>query len=133
MKKDDYYATCPISKPKDKKKSKKVNGYKDKPNRYCIVCGTGYAERHEIFSGANRQHSIDDGLQIDLCAEHHRQWHESTDEETIQWRRQWRRKAQRCYEQRLIDAGAKPTQARKIFMKRYGINLLTEDEKCPGK
>ena len=137
MKKEDslkqYYKGCAIPKPQDKKKKKAVNGWKDKPNRYCIVCGAGYAERHEIFGGSNRQYSIDDGLQIDLCMEHHRWWHESTDEEAMEWRKQWRRKAQRCYEKRLIDAGAKPVQARKIFMKRYGVNLLTEDETCPDK
>ena len=71
MKKEDslkqYYKGCAIPKPQDKKKKKAVNGWKDKPNRYCIVCGAGYAERHEIFGGSNRQYSIDDGLQIDLC------------------------------------------------------------------
>ena len=122
----DYYKTCAVAKPVEKKKKKLMNGYKDKPNRICVECGTGYAERHEIFGGANRQHSIEDKLQIDLCKECHDRWHRGTDAETIEWREKWRSRAQRCYEKRMIEAGAKPKRARKIFMDRYGINTLPE-------
>lgn len=124
----DFYKECAIPKPVSKKKKKLVNGYKDKPNRYCVECGTGYAERHEIFGGANRQRSIEDKLQIDLCKECHERWHRGTDDKTIEWRAKWRRRAQRCYEKRLIDAGAKPKSARKIFMDRYGMSTLEEIE-----
>lgn len=127
MKKTDYYATCAVPKPIDKKKKKLMNGYKDKPNRYCIVCGATNAERHEIFGGSNRQHSIEDRLQIDLCAEHHRRWHEGTDPATQEWKAEWRRRAQEMYEQKLVEAGAKPARARNIFVKRYGFNLLDEE------
>ena len=124
----EYYRTCAVPKPVEKKKRKRMNGYKDKPNRYCVECGTPYAERHEIFGGANRQNSIADRLQIDLCPACHRRWHEGTDGETIAWRENWRRKAQKAYEERLIDAGAKPSLARELFRRRYGFNVLEENE-----
>lgn len=124
-----YYKSCAVPKPADKKKKKLANGYKDKPNRYCIECGTAYAERHEIFGGANRQHSIEDRLQIDLCPSCHHRWHEATDASSAHWRAIWRQRAQRCFERRLMDAGAKPKRARKMFTDRYGINVLEEEPK----
>ena len=30
----EYYRTCAFPKPVEKKKRKRMNGYKDKPNRY---------------------------------------------------------------------------------------------------
>jgi len=50
-----YYETCAVPKPKNNKKKKLYNGYKDKPIRFCAETGAPYAERHEIFGGANRQ------------------------------------------------------------------------------
>ena len=35
----DYYKTCAVAKPVDKKKKKLMNGYKDKPNRICGSVG----------------------------------------------------------------------------------------------
>ena len=52
---DDYYQSCAFPKPKPAGKAKKkVNGYKDKPNRYCHYCGKRYAERHEISTMVSR-------------------------------------------------------------------------------
>ena len=98
----DYYKTCAVAKPVDKKKKKLMNGYKDKPNRICVECGTGYAERHEIFGGANRQHSIEDKLQIDLCKECHDRWHRGTDAETIEWRDVYKRQDQESVQREFL-------------------------------
>ena len=70
---NDYYSTCAFPKPRDKKKKPLYNGWKDKPNRYCVFCNTPYAERHEVYGGANRQTSIIEGFQVDLCPECHRE------------------------------------------------------------
>ena len=62
---------CPKP-PADKKKQKPANGYKDKNNRYCIYTGQPGAERHEVYGGsANREISIRNKFQIDLCQEVH--------------------------------------------------------------
>lgn len=62
----------PIPKPKLCKHRAK-NNPRPTASRICAVCGRPYAERHEIFFGTGqRQLSIKYGLQIDLCAEHHR-------------------------------------------------------------
>lgn len=49
----NYYDSCLIPKPRSNKKKKACNGYKDKKNRYCYYCDTPYAERHEVYGGAN--------------------------------------------------------------------------------
>lgn len=67
---DEYYQTCPFPKPKTTKKKKKVNGWKNKKYRRCKYCGEGNAERHEVFFGANRQTSIDNKFQVDVCRKH---------------------------------------------------------------
>ena len=63
----NYYDSCPIPKPRSAKKKRACNGYKDKKNRYCYYCGTPYAERHEVYGGSNRQKSILNKWQVDLC------------------------------------------------------------------
>lgn len=72
---DKFYENCAFPKPKTQKKKKKVNGYKDKVSRRCFYTGRPCAERHELFGGANRQNSIDYGMQIDLCPELHKLFH----------------------------------------------------------
>ena len=66
-----YDETCAFPKPQDKKKKKKANGYKHKADRVCAYTERPFAERHEIFCGRNRQISIDNGFQIDVCPEIH--------------------------------------------------------------
>lgn len=124
MKKKDYYEVCAFPKPKDTKKKRPENGWKDKPNRVCEVCGEYGAERHEIFGGPNRRNSIEDGLQMDLCQYHHRLWHEDTSKKVSRWRDKCRQKAQRKYEQSMMENGYDDQQARMSFMRRYGFNLL---------
>lgn len=126
MKKKGYYETCAFPKPKESKKKKLENGYKDKPNRICEICGEYGAERHEIFGGANRKYSIEDGLQMDLCSKHHRMWHEGTSPMVIKWRRTTRRKMQQKFEEKMMECGMNEKQARSCFRSRYGFNLLGE-------
>lgn len=51
---------------------KKLRNPKPTYEDYCIVCGTGFAELHEIFFGKNSQLSKRYGCQVRLCFEHHR-------------------------------------------------------------
>lgn len=119
-----YYTSCAFPKSKDVRKKKPQNGYKEKPFRVCEVCGEYGAERHEIFGGPNRLNSIEDKLQMDLCADHHRMWHEDTSDEVERWKLQRRQQAQRTYEEKLIGAGKEPQQARLAFLRRYGKSYL---------
>ncbi len=59
--------------PKPKiKKHRAKNNPKPTANSICEVCGKPYSETHEIFFGIHRQLSIQYGLQVCLCLEHHR-------------------------------------------------------------
>ena len=122
---NDYYKTCPFPKPRDKVKKRVSNGWKDKPNRYCRYCGTPYAERHEIFAGTkNRQISIMNGFQVDLCRQCHEEIQHPTTERGIRRDTELKQEAQRKYEERLIQGGIKPEQARASWMTLIGRNYL---------
>lgn len=118
---EKYYENCAVPKPADKKKKKLYNGYKDKPNRICAICGKRGAERHELFGGANRQTSIRQGFQVDLCREHHRAFHKRDGEYAI-FADALRAKAQEDYENKLVDAGIDPDKARETWMYLIGKN-----------
>lgn len=122
---NDYYQNCAFPKPSaPSKPKKKVNGYKDKPNRVCWYCGERGAERHEVFSGPYRQVSIDMGFQVDVCQIHHRKLHEVGRKfgKTEQFK--WRMFYQKEYEQKLIDKGITEEQARKLWLTLMGKNYL---------
>jgi hypothetical protein len=121
---NDYYKTCPIPKPIDRKKKKKVNGYKDKHKRICYYCHTVGADRHEVFGASNRQISIDNGFQVDLCRECHK---EIQDNITLWAQEQnifWKQKYQKEYEQKLIERGMSPKDARAFWICLIGRNYL---------
>lgn len=119
-----YYETCAVPKPKDKKKKKLFNGYKDKPFRVCAETGKPNAERHEIFGGANRQKSIKYGLQIDLSPEiHERVTNPRTDEDLALVQR-LKEEGQMKFEALMIGEGMTEVQARKTFMFEFGKNYL---------
>ena len=120
----DYYRTCPFPKPVDKKKKKKVTGYKDKHKRRCYYCGTYGAERHEVYGNSNRQISIDNGFQVDLCRDCHREMQENITERAKERNEFWRQKYQKEYEDKLIDTGIKPEQARDLWLNLIGRNYL---------
>lgn len=122
------------------KKKKKVNGYKDKPNRRCYYTGAPYAERHELFGGPNRQTSIDHGFQVDLCWPIHKLFHGIVDktglesfgldiQEPLKWAEKQleilRKDCQQNYELReQVELGLTQNQARQSWMKLIGRNYL---------
>lgn len=120
-----FYQLYPKPEAKNKNgKKKKVNGYKDKPQRTCYYCGTPYAERHEVYGGPNRQISIDLGFQVDLCRECHSAWHRQEDFKWVLRKVQWQQHYQTLYENKLINSGIRPDQARECWMKLIGRNYL---------
>jgi hypothetical protein len=119
-----YYQNCPFPKPISKKRKKKVNGYKDKPDRVCFYCKTPYAERHEVFGGANRQISIDNGFQVDLCMNCHREIQDNITEWAQKQNRIWRKFFQTKYEIELMREGLSPERAREAWISLIGRNYL---------
>lgn len=83
----------------------------------CALCGSkSKVATHEIFYGtANRKKSIEDGLVVNLCGDHHNlssngvHFNKELDLELKQ-------KAQKTYEEKL--------GSREDFIKRYGRNYL---------
>ncbi|MEG0430278.1 MAG: hypothetical protein RR536_01720 [Anaerovoracaceae bacterium] len=121
------YSACAFPKPKDKKKSKKVNGYKDKSKRICYYTGEAGAERHEVYGGPNRQISIDHGFQVDLYQEIHERFHNPETKEDFERIKFWKQKYQKEYEQKVIDSGVPKAEARRLWILMIGRNYL-EDE-----
>ena len=121
---DEYYKSCPFPKPKDKKPKKKVNGYKDKADRICTYTGRPFAERHEIFCGRNRQISIDNGFQIDVCPEIHAELQANITEWAQAENLRLRQKCQSEYEGALIDVGITPDEAREDWLRLIGRSYL---------
>lgn len=121
---DEYYQTCPFPKPKTTKKKKKVNGWKNKKYRKCKYCGEGNAERHEVFFGANRQISIDNKFQVDVCRKHHEELHANSTEWAMSENKRLRQHYQLQYEIKLIEQGYTAEQARREWMRLIGRNYL---------
>lgn len=106
----NYYDSCPIPKPRSNKKKKACNGYKDK--------------RHEVYGGPNRQKSILNHWQVDLCHSCHEEMQANITERAKQRNAYWRQKFQREYEARLIISGITPEQARDLWIKEVGRSYL---------
>lgn len=125
---DDYYSKCPYPKTmgEPKKKKKKQNGYKEKPNRHCYYTGSPAAERHEVFPGANRQISIDHGFQIDVCHDIHVALQYGTTEWAKAEDLRWKQHFQKLYESRVQESGLKPVEARKLWMILIGKNYMED-------
>lgn len=122
-----YYKSCPFPKPESSRKKLLSNGYKGKMNRICAICGERGAERHELFGGANRQTSIREGFQIDLCRTHHIAFH-TKDEEWMPVVLEYQRNAQHMFELKLVDGGVSPENARAVWMHMIGRNYIWENE-----
>lgn len=122
---DDYYQTCAYPKPKKTgKRRKKTNGWKDKANRICKYCGKPYAERHEVFGGSNRQISIDNGFQVDVCRAHHEELHRNSTEWAQKENLRLRQHYQLRYEIDLMEQGYTAAQARRKWMSLIGRNYI---------
>lgn len=122
----DFYSECACPKPSTPKKKKLTNGYKDKPNRVCEVKGTNYADRHEIFGASNRRKSIEHKLQVDLSREEHERVTNPRNEKDDARVRELKEKGQRQYEDKLIESGCTPLEARKQFFFEFGRNYLEQ-------
>lgn len=120
----EYYKTCLFPKPINRKRKKKVNGYIDKPNRRCYYCGTYGAERHEVYGGPNRQISIDNGFQVDLCMNCHREIQDNITEWAQKQNKIWRKFFQIKYERELMREGLSPERAREAWISLIGRNYL---------
>ena len=77
-----------------------------------------------MFPGHNRQKSIDMGFQVDVCAVHHRRLHENGRPFGQIEMAKWRMYYQKQYEDKLIESGVKPEQARELWMLMIGKNYL---------
>ena len=117
-----YYLNCPFPKPINKKKKKNANGYKH--NRCCYYCGTYGAERHEVYGGPNRQISIDNGFQVDLCMNCHREIQDNITEWAQKQNRIWRKFFQIKYERELMREGLSPERAREAWISLIGRSYL---------
>lgn len=91
----------------------------------CYRCGKyGQTEKHHVMSGtANRRLSEEDGLYVYLCHTCHNEPPNGVhfNKKTMDW---LRNKGQRAYECKMIQEGMSPSEAREMFMKRYGKNYL---------
>jgi hypothetical protein len=117
----------PVPKPPaNKPKRKKQNGWKGKAERHCFYCDSPYAERHEVYGGANRQISIERGFQVDLCMKCHREMTENLTQRAQERNQYWKQHYQRQYEEKLKASGVSAQQAREMWMQLIGKNFLEE-------
>lgn len=118
---ETYYIHCAVPKPQNNKKKKAYNGYKDKPERRCYYCGKPYAERHEVYSGSsNRQISIDNGFQVDLCPSHHKEIQANVTEWAQKENLRWKQYYQNQYIEKLIQSGMDKEKARTVWYHLIG-------------
>lgn len=103
------------------------NGYKDKAERYCAICGKPYAERHEIFPGPNRQISIKMGFQVDLCREHHKEIQDNITPWAQRTNSKLKQNCEADYIEKFMDAHNVPKRiAVKAWMNLIGRNYLDD-------
>lgn len=119
-----YYTECAFPKPTKTKSRKKYNGWKNKPERVCYVCGRPYAERHEIFGGSNRQISIEEGFQVDVCPEHHYELHQNITEWAKAENARLKAEMQLTYMEKLNDEGYSDEEALRVWMLLIGKNYV---------
>lgn len=122
----EYYASCAFPKPGSQKKKKLMNGYKDKASRVCAYCGENCADRHEVFGASNRQFSIANKFQVDVCGEHHRELHENSTGWAKKENAKLRRNFQLKYLRRCMNEGMTGPQALNSWMIEVGRNYVPE-------
>lgn len=121
-----YYENCAFPKPVTKKKKLLSNGYKDKKNRVCIYTGQRNAERHEIFGGSNRQISVREKFQIDVCREKHEELQANVTEWAQAENKRLKAVCQRVYMDKLVESGLAEETALEIWMNLIGRNYIEE-------
>ncbi len=102
------------------------DGWKDKKYRVCIYCGKPYAERHEVFQGINRQISIREKFQVDVCRLHHSVLQDNiipwAQEENLRLKQEF----ERNWLDKLMETGISEKEAVRAWMKMIGRNYLDE-------
>lgn len=95
---------------------------------YCEICGKPYASLHEVFFGtANRKKSIQHGMQIRLCYEHHNMPNGNNPHFNVDVDLKIRKAYQSLFEHRAIEQGMPADEARAYFMMEFGRNFIMED------
>lgn len=111
--------------------SKKLlhNGYKNKAERRCRYCPhpSGGAERHEVFGGnPNRQISIREGFQVDVCRMHHQELQDNI----TPWAQKENLRLRQYFERKWLDErmteGQTEAEAVRGWMSLIGKNYLDE-------
>lgn len=102
------------------------NGYKDKADRICIYTGKPYAERHEVFPGSNRQISIREGFQIDVCHDKHAELQANITPWAKAENLRWKRHFERQWLDTKMETGLTEEQAVREWMSMIGRNYLEE-------
>lgn len=125
---NDYYSSCPIPKPSKKKKKLLCNGYKNKAERFCYYCHTPYAERHEVYAGSERQVSIRESFQVDLCHSCHEEIQHLTTKRGVERDMYWKKHYEKIYIEKLLDGGVSKQKAVEIWIALIGRNYLEEGE-----
>lgn len=109
------YSVLPLSKPSNTSK-KALNNKRQTERKPCSHCKKwDYLQTNEIFRGINRQISIENGFQNELCPECHRNVTLFVDDEWIAIDLKWKQEAQRKYEE---------THSRAEFVTLIGENFL---------
>jgi len=105
------------------------NGWKCKSERRCKYCPhpTGGAERHEVFGGnPNRQISIREGFQIDVCRKHHQELQDNITD----WAQAENLRLRQHFERQWIDKqmadGLTEREAVRGWMALIGKNYLDD-------
>lgn len=114
----------PQPKPTNTKKKPIYNGYKDKADRTCYYCDSPYAERHEVYGGANRKISMREDFQVDLCMNCHEGIHNQRTPEDKERKEYWQKHYQEKYENKLIEEGLHPELAREEWIQLIGRSYL---------
>lgn len=131
MKEDDRryceYALMNIIRAEAEGKKRKYNGYKGKKERECFYCKKKSAERHEVYHGtAVRKVSIANGFQVDLCEEHHGQFHGNVNAWAKKEIQRWRRTYQRVYMALRVSRGERQEHVLNDWMLMMGKNYIKE-------
>lgn len=77
-----------------------------------------------MFGGSNRQISIDNAFQIDVCRAHHEELHSNSTDWAQAENERLKKHYQQQYESKLIDEGYTDEQARRAWMLLIGRNYL---------
>lgn len=123
---EKYYDYAARQMTRAAREKKKCNGYKDKADRICFYTGLPYAERHEVFGGANRKTSLRCGFQVDLSPAAHRELQDNVTSWAKKENRKWRAVYERLYIDEVMAEGVGEMEALQAWMHLIGRNYIEE-------